>query len=173
MKRLIAYSSIAHMNLLTMGFFSNALEGLEGAILQCLSHAFVSSGLFFLIGFLYDRYHTKLYTHFSGLTIGNPIFSIMMNFYTFANIAFPGTSAFISEFVMLNGIFYTSPTCCFIAGTSIFFSAVYGLWINNKILFGNIKTIHTSHYNDLTHREIFILMWMLVFIIKIGVYSNT
>jgi len=171
-KRLVAYSSVAHMNLLTMGIFCNNLMGFEGAILQCLSHAFVSSGLFFLIGCLYSRYHTKAIAYYSGLTIYMPLYSILLTTYTFANIALPGTSAFTAEFMMLSGIYNSSPWHCYLSATSVFFGGAYSLWANNRILFGNPKITHLNLQSDLTLKEIIVLLLLLLFVFYAGINAN-
>jgi NADH-quinone oxidoreductase subunit M len=169
LKRLIAYSSVAHMNMLTMGIFSFQLEGLNGAILQCVSHAFVSSGLFFMVGSLYDRYHTKVIYYYGGLTQTMPLYALMLTFFNLANIALPGTSSFSAELMLLLGVYACSPLHCVVAGLSIFFGAVYSLWVNNRILFGLVKQSSILVYGDLKAVEFFILAILLCFTILLGI----
>ena len=104
-KRIIAYTSIAHMNLVILGIFSFNITGLEGAVLQSLSHGFVASALFLIIGVVYDRYRTRVVQYFGGLAIVMPIYTVIFLFFTMANISFPGTSSFIGEFLILIGSF--------------------------------------------------------------------
>jgi NADH:ubiquinone oxidoreductase subunit 4 (subunit M) len=127
MKRIIAYSSIAHMNLIVLGLFSLNQHGIDGAIYLMIGHGIVSSALFFCVGVLYDRYHTRLLKYYSGLVIMMPAFTIFFFLFTLANMSFPGTSNFIGEFVILTGIFNRSSFIVLCAGTGIVLSAVYSI----------------------------------------------
>jgi NADH-quinone oxidoreductase subunit M len=127
LKRIIAYSSVAHMNLVTIGIFSFNLLGIEGAILQSISHGFVSGGMFLLIGILYDRYHSRLLYYYGGLVHMMPIYAIFFLIFTFANIAIPGTSSFIGEFLLLIGIFKTNILTSFVSATSVILGGIYSL----------------------------------------------
>jgi NADH-quinone oxidoreductase subunit M len=126
-KRIIAYSSIAHMNLVVLGLFSFNNIGLEGAIFQSISHGFVSGALFLLIGILYNRYHSRLLMYYGGLVYTKPIYVACFLFFTMANIAFPGTSSFIGEFLLLLGVFKFNAICSFFAGFSVILSGAYSL----------------------------------------------
>lgn len=172
LKRLIAYSSVAHMNLLTMGVFCGFEVGLTGALLQCLSHAFTSSGLFFMIGVLYERYHTRVSFYYSGLNAVMPLFSVLFNIFTLANIALPGSSGFISEIMIFSGIYLASPISCLVGATSIFLCSAYSLWINNKILYGNIKINSIVEFRDLSSSEVFVLGSLVLLIIFVGINSE-
>jgi NADH-quinone oxidoreductase subunit M len=172
LKRLIAYSSVAHMNLLTMGVFCGFEVGLTGALLQCVSHAFTSSGLFFMIGVLYERYHTRVAFYYSGLNAVMPVFSVLFNIFTLANIALPGSSGFISEVMIFSGIYLASPISCLVGATSIFLCSAYSLWLNNKILYGNIKINNVVEYKDVNNCEAFVLISLVLLIIFVGVNSE-
>jgi NADH:ubiquinone oxidoreductase subunit 4 (subunit M) len=127
MKRIIAYSSIAHMNLIVLGLFSLNKHGVDGAIFLMIGHGIVSSALFFCVGILYDRYHTRLLKYYSGIGIVMPIFSIFLFLFSLANMSFPGTSNFIGEFVILTGLFNRNTFVVLCAGTGIVLSALYSI----------------------------------------------
>jgi proton-translocating NADH-quinone oxidoreductase chain M len=172
LKRIIAYSSVAHMNLITLGIFSFNVIGLEGAVIQSISHGFVSSALFILIGILYEKYHSRSLYYYGGLCHMTPIFSIVLLLFTLANIALPGTSSFIGEFMVLCGIYQSSMLCCLFATLGVIFSGAYSLWLYNRIVFGNLKTFNTILYSDLNLKEFVILMPLAFFVFFIGVYPN-
>ena len=138
-KRIIAYTSIAHMNLVMIGIFSFNSIGIEGAIFQSLSHGFVASALFLVIGIVYDRYHTRIVKYYSGLALVMPIYITVFVFFTMANIAFPGTSSFIGEFLILTGSFKSNTSVAFLGATGVILSGAYSLWLLNRIAFGNMK----------------------------------
>jgi proton-translocating NADH-quinone oxidoreductase chain M len=172
LKRIIAYSSVAHMNLVTMGIFSFTIIGIEGAILQSISHGFVSGAMFFLIGILYKRYHSRLVYYFSGLTHLMPIYSSFFLLFTMANIALPGTSSFIGEFLILLSLFKTNTFVCVFASFSVVLCGAYSLWLYNRICFGNLKTMSTIYYNDINLKEFIILSFLFFLVIFIGVYPK-
>jgi proton-translocating NADH-quinone oxidoreductase chain M len=153
-KRIIAYTSIAHMNLVILGIFSYNTIGLEGAIFQSLSHGFVASGLFLVIGIVYDRYKTRIIQYYGGLAITMPIYIIIFLFFTLANISFPGTSSFVGEFLILIGSFKVNTTITFLGATGVIIGGVYSLWLFNRIAYGNLKTQYTQQFLDLNLREI-------------------
>jgi proton-translocating NADH-quinone oxidoreductase chain M len=171
-KRIIAYSSIAHMNLVVIGIFSFNVISFEGAIFQSLSHGFVSGSLFFLIGFLYLRYHTRLVYYYGGLVQFMPIFASFFLFFTLANIAMPGTSSFIGEFLLLFGLFKTSSFICFLSATSVILGGAYSLWLYNRIFFGNIKNNFLLKFFDLSIKEIFILLFPTILVLLLGIKPN-
>ena len=127
MKRVIAYASVAHMNLIVLGMFSLTLEGVEGSILQMLSHGLVASGLFLCVGVIYDRYHSRLISNYSWLAHRMPLFACIFLLYTLANIALPGTSSFIGEFLILIGIFSFNTTFAFLGATGMVLGGAYSL----------------------------------------------
>ena len=172
MKRIIAYSSIAHMNLIVLGLFSLNQHGIDGAIYLMIGHGIVSSALFFCVGVLYDRYHTRLLKYYSGLVIMMPAFTIFFFLFTLANMSFPGTSNFIGEFVILTGIFNRSSFIVLCAGTGIVLSAVYSIWLFNRVCFGTLKMKYITQYSDLTTTEFLILTTLAVLMLILGINSQ-
>ena len=153
MKRIIAYSSVAHMNLVLIGIFSFNIPGLEGAILQSLSHGFVSGALFLCVGVIYDRHHTRMIKYYGGLVHTMPIFAGLFLVFTMANIALPGTSSFVGEFLILVGAFQSNPSVCFFTSTGIILGGAYSLWLFNRLRFGNLKTQYINEFQELNRRE--------------------
>mgnify|MGYP003959772909 FL=1 len=158
LKKIIAYSSISHMNLVLFGIFTLKLESLQGSIFLMLSHGIISASLFFIIGFLYDRYHTKFLKYYGGLVIKMPIFSIIFLFFSIANMAFPGTTNFIGEFLVFLGAFERNFSISFIAAFGIIFSAIYSLWFFNRLVFSSTKIIYIPTFIDFNKREFLILL---------------
>ena len=172
LKRIIAYSSIAHMNLIVLGIFSFTLIGLEGSILQSISHGFVSGGLFFLIGILYDRYHSRFLHYYGGIVHFMPLYSSFFLIFTMANIALPGTSSFMGELMLLLGVFKYNSTAGAISCLGVIFCGAYSLWLCNKVLFGNLKNIYTLKFLDLNFKEFLILFPLFFLIIIVGLNPN-
>jgi len=154
-KRIIAYTSVAHMNLVMVGLFSFNTIGLEGAILQSLSHGFVASALFLIIGVVYERHHTRMVKYYGGLVHTMPIYVLIFLFFTMSNIGLPGTGSFVGEFLILTGSFKTNTSATFISATGMIIGGCYSLWLFNRIAYGNIKTQYFKHYMDLNKREFF------------------
>lgn len=171
-KRIIAYTSIAHMNLVILGIFSFNTVGLEGAILQSLSHGFVASALFLVIGVVYDRYHTRIVQYYGGLATVMPIYIAIFLFFTLANISFPGTSSFVGEFLILVGSFKVNTTITFLGATGIIIGGAYSLWLLNRIAFGNLKIQYTNKFLDLSFREFTIFVPLILNTLLIGVYPE-
>jgi NADH-quinone oxidoreductase subunit M len=171
-KRIIAYTSIAHMNLVVLGIFSYNIIGVEGAILQSLSHGFVSSGLFLLIGVVYDRYHTRIVHYYGGLATIMPVYVGSFLFFTLANISFPGTSSFIGELLILIGSFKVNNIVTLLGATGVIICSVYSLWLFNRISYGNLKTQYTKTFLDLTLKELLILMPLMICTIIVGIKPN-
>ncbi len=171
LKRIIAYSSIAHMNLVTIGIFSFNVLGIEGAILQSVSHGFVSGGMFLLIGVLYDRYHSRFLYYYGGLVHMMPIYAIFLLIFTLANIAIPGTSSFVGEFLILAGIFKTNIVTSILSALGVILCGAYSLWLYNRIIFGNLKTEYTVKFKDMELREFIVLIPLFILIFFMGIYS--
>lgn len=169
-KRIIAYSSVAHMNTIMLGIFSFNTSGFIGSILQSLSHGFVASALFFIIGFIYNRYHSRSIFYYGGLTHVMPVYSIYFLFFILANIAMPGTSNFIGEFLILCSIYSFNIFACIISVLGVILSGSYSLWLVNRIIFGNINTIQINFFNDLSFREFFILFFLSYLTLLMGLY---
>jgi len=172
LKRIIAYTSVAHMNLVMIGIFSFNIVGLEGAILQSLSHGFVSSALFLLIGVIYDRHHTRMVAYYSGLVHTMPIFTIIFLIFTMANIALPGTSSFVGEFLILSGSYKVSTSATFFGATGMILGGGYSLWLFNRIVYGNLKIQYLSSFQDLTLKEFFIFLPLLIATFIMGIYPE-
>jgi NADH-quinone oxidoreductase subunit M len=171
-KRIIAYSSVAHMNLVVIGIFSFTALGIEGAVFQSLSHGFVAGSLFFLIGFLYNRYHSRFLSYYGGLVHFMPIYAIFFLFFTLSNIALPTTSSFVGEFLLLFGIFKFNSFIAILSAFGVILCGAYSLWLYNKIIFGNIKNNHLLYFIDLDIREIFILLIASIIVIILGIYPS-
>ena len=167
-KRIIAYTSVAHMNLVMVGLFSFNTIGLEGAILQSLSHGFVASGLFLIIGVVYERFSTRIIQYYGGLAIVMPLYGTIFLFFTMANISFPGTSSFVGEFLILLGSFKVNSTITFLSSTAVIIGAGYALWLLNRIIFGNIKTQYLNHFLDLSFREVLIFSPLVFGVLLMG-----
>lgn len=173
MKRIIAYSSIAHMNFALLGYFSNNLFGLTGGTLLMVSHGLVSSALFLLIGVLYERYHTRSVLYYGGLVIVMPLFAALFFVFTISNFSFPGTSNFIGEIVTILGLGMTPNKLVLILGAfSTFFGLVYSLLLYNRVTFGNLKYLAIQKFTDVTRREFGFLIVLALFSTAMGFVPN-
>ena len=172
LKRIIAYASIAHMNLIMIGLYTNNIVGLEGSLIQMFSHGLVSGALFLIVGILYERYHTRLIKYYSGLVQTMPIFTVIFMIFTLANIALPTTSSFIGEFLIFTGIFSTNTTIAVFAIFSMMFGSIYSLWLFNRVCYGNIQINFISLYQDLNKREFVMFLLILVLVFVIGIYPT-
>jgi len=169
LKRIIAYTSVAHMNLVVIGLFSFNIIGLEGALLQSLSHGFVASALFLIIGVVYDRHHTRMVKYYGGLVHIMPLFSAIFLIFTMANIALPGTSSFVGELLILTGIFKTNTTITVLGSTGMILGGAYSLWLFNRMTYGNLKIQYLYNFYDIEKREFFIFLPLLLGTIIMGV----
>ncbi len=172
LKRIIAYSSVAHMNFSLFGFFSNTIQGIEGGLILMLSHGFVSSALFLSIGVLYDRYHTRLLKYYSGLALTMPIFSILFLFFSLSNLGLPGTSSFIGEILILVGAFQHNIGVAILGGAGIILGSIYSIWLYNRVCFGNLKTQYNDIYLDISKREFYVILPLLLLTVVMGIYPN-
>jgi len=172
LKRIIAYASVAHMNFIILGIFSLTLQGIEGSIIQMISHGLVSSGLFFSIGCLYDRYHTRFINYYGGLAHTMPLFCIVLFIYILANMSLPGTSSFVGELLILTGVFEDNTTTAIFATLGMFLGGVYSLLFYNRICYGNIQNIYLKVYYDLTYREFLIHIILIINIFFLGLYPK-
>ena len=171
-KRIIAYTSIAHMNLVMLGIFSFNSIGLEGAIFQSLSHGFVASALFIVISIVYDRYRTRLVQYYGGLASVMPIYILIFLVFTMANIGLPGTSSFVGEFLILTGSFKVNTSITFLGATSMVIGGGYALWLFNRIAYGNLKVQYTSKFLDLNLRECLTFLPLLLGTLITGIYPD-
>jgi proton-translocating NADH-quinone oxidoreductase chain M len=172
MKRIIAYSSVAHMGFVTIGMFTLNIQGIEGSMLLMLSHGVVSSALFLCIGVIYDRHKTRIIKYYSGLTVKMPLFSIVFLFFILANMGFPGTSSFVSEFLVLVGAFKSNVFVTTLITTGVIWGAGYSIWLYNRVAFGNIRTSHISEFRDLDRREAMVFLPCIILVLLMGVYPE-
>ena len=170
-KTIIAYSSISHMNLVILGIFSNTIIGISSSIFMMLAHGIVSSALFFCIGLLYDRTHTRILKYYSGLASVMPLFSTLFFILMLSNMAVPGTIGFIGEFLCLMSIFKNYPIISIIAAFSIILGAAYNIWLVNRLLFG-IPSRYIDAFRDLTRREFVIILTFVILSIVLGIAPN-
>lgn len=158
LKKIVAYSSVGHMGIVTIGLFSANPHGILGAVLLMVSHGIVSSALFLCIGVLYDRHHTRIVKYYTGLIHVMPLFAVSFIIFTLGNIGLPGTASFVGEFLILAGSFATNSWVAFLCGTGMVLGAAYSLWVQNRILFGNIKSNSIPYFMDLTRIEFFAIV---------------
>jgi proton-translocating NADH-quinone oxidoreductase chain M len=172
LKKIIAYASVAHMNFIVMGLFSFTIQGIEGGIIQMISHGLVSSGLFFSIGCLYDRYHSRFIHYYGGLAHTMPLFCIILFIYILANMAIPGSSSFVGEILILTGVFEENTTTAVCATIGMFLGGIYSLLFYNRLCYGNIKNTSLHIYYDLTYREFLIHLSLISNIFLLGLYPK-
>ncbi len=170
MKKLIAYSSVAHMGYVTMGVFAMNQEGVQGAIFQMLSHGLVSGALFLCVGVIYDRMHTREIAAYGGLVNNMPKYATVFLIFTMANVGLPGTSGFIGEFLTLLGIFKVNTWVALFATTGVVLSAAYALWLYRKVVFGALTKESLKGLLDLSPREKAVMYPLIVLTIFFGVY---
>lgn len=170
LKKVIAYSSVAHMNFALLGLFANNMQGIEGSMFFMLGHGVVSSGLFLIIGMLYDRYHTRNILYYGGLVQVMPIFSIFFLIFTLANIGLPGTVNFIGEFLVLVGVWKVNTVAIFLGAIGMILGAVYAIWFYNRLVFGQIRFYALQSFADLTRREFFLLLPLIFMVFFMGIY---
>ena len=167
-KRIIAYTSVAHMNVVMLGIFSFNTLGIEGALLQSLSHGFVASALFVIIGVVYERHKTRLVKYYGGLVHTMPLYIFIFLFFTMANIGFPGTSGFIGEFLIFAGSFKVNTSITFFGATGMILGGCYALWLFNRIAFGNFKNKYILKTLDINKREFFIFVPLIFYTLILG-----
>ena len=171
-KRIIAYTSVAHMNLVMVGLFSFNVISIEGALLQSLSHGFVASALFLIIGVVYDRHHTRMVKYYGGLVHTMPMYVIIFLFFTMSNIGLPGTGSFVGEFLILIGSFKTNVIITIISATGMIIGGCYSLFLFNRIAYGNLKTQYFEYYLDINKREFLIFTPLILGTLIMGIYPN-
>ncbi len=172
MKKLIAYSSVAHMGFVTMGIFAGTTQGVAGGVFQMVSHGIVSGALFLCVGIVYDRMHTREIAAYGGLVNRMPLYALVFMVFTMANVGLPGTSGFVGEFMTLIGTFKVKiPTATF-ATTGVILSAAYALWLYRKVIFGSLVKPSLATIKDLTFRESLTLMPLVALTILFGFYPK-
>ncbi|QQO11465.1 NADH-quinone oxidoreductase subunit M [Bradyrhizobium diazoefficiens] len=172
MKKLIAYSSVAHMGFVTMGIFAGTMQGVAGGVFQMISHGIVSGALFLCVGIVYDRMHTREIAAYGGLVNRMPLYAMTFMVFTMANVGLPGTSGFVGEFMTLLGTFKVSIPTAFFATLGVILSAAYALWLYRKVVFGALVKPSLMSMKDLTLRECVTLFPMIALTILFGVYPK-
>jgi NADH-quinone oxidoreductase subunit M len=170
MKKLIAYSSVAHMGFVTMGIFALNTQGVQGAVFQMISHGFVSGALFLCVGVVYDRLHTREISAYGGLVNTMPAYAVVFLIFTMANVGLPGTSGFVGEFLTLMGAFKANTWVALFATTGVVLSAAYALWLYRRVVFGDLVKDSLRGMADLTLRERAIILPLVFLTIFYGVY---
>ncbi len=170
MKKLIAYSSVAHMGYVTMGIFAMNVEGVQGSIFQMLSHGLVSGALFLCVGVIYDRMHTREIAAYGGLVNNMPKYAVVFLIFTMANVGLPGTSGFVGEFLTLLGIFRVNTWVALFAATGVILSAAYALWLYRRVIYGVLSKESLKNLLDLSPRERAVIYPLVVLVIFFGVY---
>jgi NADH-quinone oxidoreductase subunit M len=171
-KKLIAYSSVAHMGFVTMGIFAVTAQGVGGGIFQMVSHGIVSGALFLCVGVIYDRMHTREIAAYGGLVERMPLYAFVFMIFTMANVGLPGTSGFVGEFLTLIGTFRVNIPVATFATLGVILSACYALWLYRKVIFGRLEKPSLAHIRDLGYREIVILAPLVVLTILFGIYPK-
>ena len=172
MKKLIAYSSVAHMGFVTIGIFSFNTQGIEGALLLMLSHGVVSAALFLCVGVIYDRCHSRDIAHYGGLVHRMPVYAFVVLLFTLASVGLPGTSGFVGEFLSLVGVYQVNTWVAMLATTGIILGPAYMLWLYRRVVFGNLTKDHLKDILDMDRREIVIFAPMVVAVMVMGVYPE-
>jgi NADH-quinone oxidoreductase subunit M len=171
-KKLIAYSSVAHMGFVTMGIFAGTMQGVAGGVFQMISHGIVSGALFLCVGVVYDRMHTREIAAYGGLVNRMPLYAMAFMVFTMANVGLPGTSGFVGEFMTLIGTFKVSIPTATLATTGVILSAAYALWLYRKVIFGALVKPSLATIQDLTFRECLTLMPLVALTILFGFYPK-
>ena len=172
MKKLIAYSSVAHMGFVTIGIFSITKQGLEGSIIQMISHGLISAGLFLSVGVLYDRYHSRMISSYSGLVNIMPKYAFIFMIFTLAALGLPGTSGFVGEFLVLVGVFQKNMIVAVFASLGIILAAAYMLWLYKRIIFGKLLNSEIKEMKDLNKTELYIFSSLIFVILFFGFYPD-
>ena len=172
MKKLIAYSSVAHMGFVTIGIFTLTKQGLEGSIIQMISHGLVSAALFLCVGVVYDRFHSRLISSYGGLVNIMPKYAFIFMIFTLAALGLPGTSGFVGEILILIGIFQKNIFVAFLATTGVILAAAYMLWLYKRVIFGKIKDVKLKKLFDLNKTESFILLSLAILVLFFGFYPE-
>ena len=169
-KKLIAYSSVAHMGFVTMGIFTFTQQGIDGAIFQMLSHGLISSALFLCVGVIYDRMHTREIAAYGGLVARMPLYAFCFMVFTMGNVGLPGTSGFVGEFLTLLSAFKVDTSVAFFATFGVILSAAYALWLYRRVIFGVLEKPALKAISDLSMREIVVLAPLVILTILFGIY---
>jgi NADH-quinone oxidoreductase subunit M len=172
MKKLVAYSSIAHMGFVTLGFFIFNELGVSGGIVQMISHGFISGAMFLSIGVLYDRMHSRQIADYGGVVNTMPKFAALALFFSMANCGLPATSGFVGEFMVILGTTQASFVLALIAATALIFGAAYSLWMYKRVFFGTVGNEHVKALMDVNRREFFMLAVLAIAVLAMGLYPK-
>jgi NADH-quinone oxidoreductase subunit M len=172
MKKLIAYSSISHMGFVTLGLFIFNAQGVEGAMMQMISHGFISGALFLCVGVLYDRVHSRMIDTYGGVATPMPIFAAFMVLFAMANTGLPGTSGFVGEFLVILGSFQVNPWFAIIAALTLIFGAAYTLWMIKRVIYGKVVNDEVAKLDDVNSREILMLGILAAMVLLVGIWPN-
>ncbi len=172
MKKMIAYSSVAHMGFVTMGIFSFTQQGIDGAIMQMISHGIVSAALFMCVGVIYDRLHTKQIADLGGIANKMPNFALLAMIFTMASVGLPGTSGFVGEFLAILGTFKADKVMAILAAIGVILGACYMLWLYKRVWFSEITNHHVDEVKDLGKVEFISLALMAIFVVLLGILPN-
>lgn len=182
MKKLIAYSSISHMGFVTLGFFigfsilrntgnpDGIAMGIEGALVQMISHGFISAAMFLCVGIMYDRMHSRLISDYGGVVNTMPVFAAFMVLFAMANAGLPGTSGFVGEFMVILSAFKANFWIAFLAATTLIFGAAYTLWMVKRVIFGDIANDNVAKLTDINRREFFVLGSLAAVVLLVGIW---
>jgi NADH-quinone oxidoreductase subunit M len=170
MKKLIAYSSIAHMGFVTLGFFIFNTQGIEGGIVQMISHGFVSGALFLCVGVLYDRLHSRMIRDYGGVASRMPVFAAFMMLFAMANAGLPGTSGFVGELLVILGAFQVNVWYALAAATTLVFGAAYTLWMYKRVIFGAVTSDKVGELTDVSSREVVFLSLLALAVLVMGLW---
>jgi NADH-quinone oxidoreductase subunit M len=170
MKKLIAYSSISHMGFVTLGFFIFNAYGMEGGLVQMISHGFVSAALFLCVGVLYDRMHSRNIADYGGVVNTMPRFAALMMLFAMANCGLPATSGFVGEFMVIMGAMKSNFWIAFLAGTTLVFGAAYTLWMYKRVIFGEVANPHVAELSDANTRELLVLGLLALAVLWLGLH---
>ncbi|MBP6011939.1 MAG: NADH-quinone oxidoreductase subunit M [Alphaproteobacteria bacterium] len=171
-KKLIAYSSVAHMGFVTLGLFALNRQGVDGAVVQMISHGFISSALFLCVGVIYDRMHTREIKAYGGLVNRMPIFAAVFMVFTMGNVGLPGTSGFVGEFLSLVGAYKANSTVALIATLGVILSAAYALWLYRRVVFGELEKKSLANIEDMNLREIVVIVPLVAATLFFGLYPK-
>ncbi len=169
MKKLVAYSSVAHMGFVSLGFFLFSNLGINGGIVQMISHGFISGAMFFCIGVLYDRMHSREISDYGGVANKMPIFAVFFVFFAMSNAGLPGTSGFVGEFFVILAALETNFWLGFLSALTLILGAAYSLWLVKRVIFGEIKNENVANLSDLNFREFFLMVILALFVLIIGI----
>jgi NADH-quinone oxidoreductase subunit M len=170
MKKLIAYSSVSHMGFVTLGFFLFSAYGIEGAMVQMISHGFISGAMFLCVGMMYDRLHSRQISDYGGVANKMPVFAAFFMLFAMANAGLPGTSGFVGEFMVIMAAIEVNFWYAFCAATTLIFGAAYTLWMYKRVVFGAVANAKVESLNDVSSREILILTILAAAVLWIGLY---